>query len=204
MKTIKLITLGVVVLLSTVLFGTTAQAQSCTDVLSRMAQGELKDHLLIECINKQKTVSPSVTNSVVDTLQHPDKVAQVAKKYATAAGIMAKEVGMATNEFIKTDAGKIATAAIVWTIFGEDLRGLIFSPIIALCIFLLWRAITRKIVSGEYVEIPSNSWFSKAETKTVWKTTSWYHMREMEAVWLVLFSLAAGSGIVLVLCTGLL
>ena len=45
--------------------------------------------------------------------------AEIAKGVAEAIGIAAREVGVAVDEFVKTDTGKMTVALIVWHVAGD-------------------------------------------------------------------------------------
>ena len=53
-----------------------------------------------------------------------------------AVGGAAKELGMAANEFLATDAGKLTAVALLWNYIGKDWWGIVGSSII--CPFLLF------------------------------------------------------------------
>lgn len=80
--------------------------------------------------------------------------AQVAKSIAEAVGIAAREVGVATNEFIKTDAGKITIFFVAWHVFGEDIKGVVFGiPLAIFAVWLFFALLHRIRKTGEFVTV---------------------------------------------------
>lgn len=123
-------------------FSSLAYAGQCEDAVRGMTDKTIQQTTLATCLQAEK--ESSGTKSVaVDILSDPDKLDKIVGTYSTALGKMASDLGIAANEFIKTDAGKIATFSILYTIFGEDLRGLIFGPFLSFVIFLLWFGMYR-------------------------------------------------------------
>lgn len=195
------------ILLAAVMMAAPAMASTdCGSTLSRLSAGVMKDTMMMACIAENAKTAKAAT-SIGNTIANADmdEVASIATKYATAAGIMAREVGMATNEFIKTDAGKIATIAIVWTIFGEDLKGIIFAPLISLFLFFVGRSAMRKIIGGSWDTVTVVKWYRKEPIQSkVWTPTSWYNQSESQAGWSVTIALATGITICIILINGLL
>ncbi len=85
----------------------------------------------------------------------PDKLSQwgvVAQEWAKALGIAAKELGLAADSFLDTDAGKLTAAIIIWQVLGETLLGFVVGvPLLFIVLFLGMRTARRaKIGSIEY------------------------------------------------------
>lgn len=79
---------------------------------------QAKQNLIIEC-EKAKLTQPQQPSSV--TVEDVDKWADISQKFAGAIGIAAKEIGVSVNEFIKTPAGMITVALVIWMSIGESL-----------------------------------------------------------------------------------
>lgn len=56
-----------------------------------------------------------------ETVDKIDKWVNVGERVGKMVGGAAKELGVAANEFVKTDVGKMTAALIVWNYMGEDL-----------------------------------------------------------------------------------
>lgn len=84
--------------------------------------------------------------------------AEVAKGVAEAIGIAAREVGIAVDEFVKTDTGKLTVALIVWHVAGDDIISIVIGiPCIIFAVFL-WFAITNRTKRTGEFEIIKNRW----------------------------------------------
>ena len=99
-----------------------------------------------------KAASEPVTREEV--VAEVSEYAQVAKSIAEAVGIAAHEVGVATNEFIKTDAGKITIFFVAWHVFGEDIKGVVFGiPIAIFAVWLFFALLHRIRKTGDYTTV---------------------------------------------------
>jgi len=84
--------------------------------------------------------------------------AEIAKGVAEAIGIAAREVGVAVDEFVKTDTGKMTVALIVWHVAGDDIKGMLFGiPGILFAVWLWFTIAARLKRTGEYVTV-KNRW----------------------------------------------
>lgn len=62
-----------------------------------------------------------------------EKVLDFSEKFGKMIASTAREVGVATNEFVQTPVGMLVAALIVWNYIGQDLVQLLFGS----CIFVL-------------------------------------------------------------------
>lgn len=77
----------------------------------------------------------------------PDKMEEWAAKgtaIGRAVGIAAKELGIAANEFIQTDAGKITVVIIAWKLLGHDILHIMGGFTFFLIFTSIWFYIFRK------------------------------------------------------------
>lgn len=115
---------------------------------------------------------------------------EIANGVAEAIGTAAREIGVAANEFIKTDAGKLTVALVVWHVAGDDIKGVIFG--IPMAIFAVWFFIfmqSRIRQTGEYEE--AKGWFGS--TKRIAKKESFSDLSSDAGF--ILFVLGACSAI---------
>lgn len=174
-----------IIILIGLLMTFSASAVDC-DYIVKNQTGAVKDQMLVACLK-----ASSEADSIEKVLNDPDKVADIAKTYSSAIGIMAKEVGMAVNEFIKTDAGMIATVAVIYTVFGDDLRRMIFGIPIVLVIMFMWRKFVDTMIPKKEIK--------DKDGKITYTAVRFYDYSEGEATWYVVSSIAAGVTIVFVL-----
>ncbi|BBL19210.1 hypothetical protein KIT04_041 [Vibrio phage KIT04] len=98
-----------------------AFAGTCADQVSRISNldSATKQELIIQCeqakLESMKTITTGVSD---DTVEKLDQWSEISLKFAKAIGVAAKEVGVATNEFLQTPAGKLTAAAILWKVLS--------------------------------------------------------------------------------------
>lgn len=131
-------------------FNSFAQSAECK-IDPNWNQQKIND-TLAACKQQAETVTPEVV------AQNVSVYAEVAKGVAEAIGIAAREVGVAVDEFVKTDAGKMTIALIVWHVAGDDIKGILFGIPGILFAVWLWFAITNRLKrTGEFITI-KNRW----------------------------------------------
>lgn len=165
----------------------TAHAEvNCDQQVRNVSDDAVKNSMLIACMKANEEAAKAkggAKEAAVNLLEDPDKLERVASSYATAIGLIARDLGVAANEFIKTDAGKLATYAIIWTVFGDDVRSMAMFPISIILIMVFWHTAVR------FVSPPM---FKEDENGKVTKVRkAWTDMDDTEAGWVVGFSLAA-------------
>lgn len=75
-------------------------------------------------IQLEKCKTKNVSQKIPD-IKEIENYGEVAKGIAEAIGIAARELGIAVNEFVDTDAGKLTVALIIWHVFGGQLLSVI-------------------------------------------------------------------------------
>ena len=128
-----------------------AMAQSTTvnpcdniaEVTSQMTQNEVSTLL--------KTCRNGGTTSTI-TQKNVSKLAPAAKGIAEAIGIAAKELGIATNDFLKSPAGFLVAALLIFNFGG----GLIFCVAFSVISFLIasMTILRLRIASCEFESVP--------------------------------------------------
>jgi hypothetical protein len=59
-----------------------------------------------------------------------DKAVSVGRMLGAGIVATAREVGVAVNDFAKSDVGRIVTAVLVWKYIGHDILGVVFGSIV--------------------------------------------------------------------------
>ncbi len=97
-------------------------------------------------VAQQKAANDKGSSNVVASVT-PDSVqkwADLGKAVGVGLVATAKELGMAANDLLKTDVGKIAMALIIWNIAGKSLVGVIFGFTWLLLVIPTWVVMFRK------------------------------------------------------------
>jgi hypothetical protein len=83
-----------------------------------------------------------------------DKAVSVGRMLGAGIVATAREVGVAVNDFAKSDVGRIVTAVLVWKYIGHDILGVVFGSIVLFAGVPLGLCIARsayiKQVNKEY------------------------------------------------------
>jgi hypothetical protein len=151
------------------LFAVPAFAQVDTSGLSEAQKAELQAaaaQLRLE--NEKAQEIPAVLSDV--TLGSVERYADIGAAVATSIGAAARELGMATNDFMGTGAGQLAVFLIVYHVIGADIVGL-FVGFLIMCVatWLLVRY-TRYVRHDRTETTQTESEKGKILTNTVVKT----------------------------------
>lgn len=76
-------------------------------------------------------------SDVTATMRDYAQAGQFAKEIAEAVGILAKELGMAVDDFLHTDAGFLIAALLIWKIAGVQIIGFIIGLPLMVLIWIL-------------------------------------------------------------------
>lgn len=100
---------------------------------------QVKEAMKLAC---QQTLVDKTTkaSSLMGDLSDPDALSKygvVAQEWAKALGLAAKELGIAVDEFLDTDAGKLTAAVIIWQVAGEKILDIAIGvPLLAVLIII--------------------------------------------------------------------
>lgn len=106
-------------LLMTALLSFNAAAGSCSQQVANIGglDKATKQEMIIKC-EQAKLANINTTPEVAGVnTEKLDKWSEISLKFAKAIGVAAKEVGVATNEFLSTPAGKFTAVIIAWKVF---------------------------------------------------------------------------------------
>ena len=159
MKSIRLMA-AALALIATTAFAAPSSTAVDTSGLTEAQITELKIQALK--LQQQKDSSPvtAVTQGAQQvstaTLQEAEKWANFGKNLGTAMVSTARELGVAVNDFSKTDIGKITTAIIVYKLIGSQvthfIAGLILMFLLPSLIIGARRFMTVNNIKYEYQE----------------------------------------------------
>ncbi len=119
------------------------------------------------------------------------QAAAAAEGFAKAIGIAARELGVTVNEFLKTDAGKLAALIIVWKMIGASLVKLVMGLLIFIGGATLMRQMWNRLFTQEFqtVEYSNFGGFFKG-TKIIRVPKSFSGLRN-DGEWLALWMIVA-------------
>jgi hypothetical protein len=118
----KKVLISAVLVLSSLVALPVAAGFSCAsqiDGISGLSDQD-KQIMIVKCEQTKLNVvaTPKIGNTTVDEM---DKWSDVSLKFAKAIGVAAKEFGVAVNDFLGTDVGKLTAVFIGWQVLGEDI-----------------------------------------------------------------------------------
>lgn len=120
------------------------------------------DALMRSCQETLNAKKPESAN-LLPTKETLTAFGGVAKDVAFAIGIAARELGMATNEFLATPAGMLVALLIIWKVFGVQMIGL---AMIAIIITIgLW--VVRRVLIESRDTIEVRGLFGTQKSKVV-------------------------------------
>lgn len=122
----------------------------------------------LELAKKANTVVAGATD-IASQITNPEALTewgQVATEFAKALGLAARELGIATNDFLQTPAGMLTASLIIWHVAGESLLGVFIG--VPLLIFWLWTCLRlwRKAMIKETHYTTMKTWYG-AEKRVV-------------------------------------
>lgn len=158
---------------------------------------ELQCEKAKEALKKKAVEStPAVVESVASvgaavkeavSPEHLSTYGEVAKQFAEAIGIAATKLGMSINDFLKTPAGMIVLAVIVWKVFGHFLMMLLGIGVVIYAGRKVVLAIAFKSREVELVEGKLRTY--KKITKRYY---TWKEMEETQALCACIVTIVSG------------
>lgn len=121
-----------------------------------------------------------------------------AKEIAESITIVAKGLGVAIDEFIDTDAGKITLVLIIWELAGEKIIAIVFAVIFIIMLSRLLKLFLNIILTDKFEEKTRKTIFGniKKYNARIYKTSS--QISED------CYGAAAGSIIIFIVISGVL
>lgn len=151
-------------------------AAGCSDIhVTGMEKADL-EQLRLECQKKQAAKAAQEVTGVLTPEQTELEIkkwtqyGQFASEIAQAIGVLAKELNMAVNEFLTTDAGKLAAGMLLWKVFGDDVVGIgdAFLGLVLLCLlYKVTRFAINRLWPRDYEERKKKIFFGLLGEKTV-------------------------------------
>jgi hypothetical protein len=133
-----------------------AQAQSID--LSTLPEAQRKAvlaELAKSSGNAAAPAAPAVAPSAADKelINHAREWAGLGQAVGSGIVAAAKELGMAANDFAKTDLGKITVAVLLWKYLGAQVVGVVFGTFILVAgLSFGWHIVRCAVVMSETVE----------------------------------------------------
>jgi hypothetical protein len=136
-----------------------AQQSSCDQIAIRGLSDTKIQEMRLTCqqmlLDATQTVLP--TSTITENLTDPNKLSEwgvVAQEWAKALGLAAKELGLAVDGFLDTDAGKLTAVVIIWHVMGEQIVGMAFGIPLLIATIVIGLKLARRwrIKQVEYGE----------------------------------------------------
>lgn len=152
-----------------------------------------KRALIVQCeqtkLEAQKKI---VTEAVADNtptsekvLNTMDRVSNIAKQFAEAIGIAAKELGVAVNEFITTPAGIITILFIVYQMAGNTIIYILLAGFALTFIMNRLTQFIRTVLVEDYETETYKNFLGQEKTRKVPKFTPWKNLYDGQAFWVI-------------------
>lgn len=136
--------------------------------LSDVTKQELKISCQQEILKSKQAIGNPLAG--VD-VSNPEKLSQwglVAQEWARALGIAAKELGIAVDEFLDTDAGKLTAIIIIWQVAGEAILGFVVGiPLLIIVMVVGLRTARRAKIKRIIYSEEDKNWRGKPVVKEI-------------------------------------
>lgn len=169
---------------------------------SGLTDAQVAELKAIAAANIAKTVKASTENHDVGTTlgiaaTWGTQAAAAAEGFAKAIGIAAKELNVSVNEFLQTDAGKLAAIVIIWKIAGVGLLKIIYGTFFITVGCVAIRLIYTRLFTAGYQEVEySIFWGAFKGTKMVRVPKSFSNLQN-DGEWLAFWVLLGVTAITL-------
>lgn len=81
------------------------------------------------------------------------QAAAAAEGFAKALGIAAKELNVTINDFLKSDAGKLTAAVIIWKVAGASILKMLYGTLFLTVGLTMVRVLYLRLFTAEYVKV---------------------------------------------------
>lgn len=151
---------------ATVMFSTVAQAQTPSGIdLCSASLSQLSELSSNQIASLSTACEGAATN--IPSADEVNKYAEIASAVAQAIGVAAKELGVAVNEFLATDAGLLVAVLIVWNIAGAAVFKIFVAIPVALLMWLLILRFIQKQFIQRYEKVIRKTLFGNEKEKIV-------------------------------------
>lgn len=116
---------------------------------------EVRQQLKVQC-EQMKLASTKAGSKVIPGVdaETVGQWAQISQEFAKAIGLAAREIGVSVNEFIRTPAGMITVAVILWVSLGKSLVLLAMLPMV----WVFTGIILRRLWFSHYDTVERGFW----------------------------------------------
>lgn len=115
------------------------------------------------------------------------QAAQAAEGFAKALGIAAKELNITINDFLKSDAGKLTAAVIIWKIAGPAFIHAMYGILFVTIGLILSRVLYLRLFTKGYEKVTYNRFFGMFKGEKMVRIPKTIHELENDGEWLVLW-----------------
>ncbi|AJF40800.1 hypothetical protein AVV29_gp032 [Vibrio phage phi 3] len=152
MKVLSKVILAVTLVISSGLAMANTNQGGCATRINGISglDAQTKQTMIVAC-EQAKLSSPETPQTDV-TVEKISKYAEASKGFAEALGVAARELGVATNEFIATPAGKLTVGIVMWKVLGEDIQAWVSFLLFIIIGGVATRALVNKVSIDHYEE----------------------------------------------------
>lgn len=169
------------------LFAVSALANIDTRGLPEQQIAELKSIAARAAADNAAEKRSGVTLAQVSefTTKWGEQTSVAAEGFARALGVAAKELGVAANEFLSTDAGKLTALVIIWKVAGTSILSLIYAIFVLVVGLSVARVIYRRLFIKEYTTVETVYLFGLIKTTRQRPVVKGFHQLSSEGEWVM-------------------
>lgn len=98
-----------------------------------------------------KPITPEKALTLASTWGN--QAAAAAEGFAKAIGIAARELGVTVNDFLKTDAGKLTAALIIWKVAGATIIHMLYGIVFVTVGLFFMRTMYLRLFTARYEKV---------------------------------------------------
>lgn len=134
-----------------------ARSETVTVDTSRLTQAQLDS--LQRMVESTKSPDAQITENISRLATWGTDLAVASEGFAKALGVAARELGIAANDFLATDAGRLTAAIIIWKVLGKSLVALAIGTLLLVISIGFYFKVVQRCIVSEYTYKPRSLLF---------------------------------------------
>lgn len=134
-----------------------ARSETITVDTSKLTQAQMDS--LQRMVESTKSPDAQITENISRLATWGTDLAVASEGFAKALGIAARELGIAANDFLATDAGRLTAAIIIWKVLGKGLVALVIGTLLLVISIGIYFKVVQRCMVSEYTYKPRSLLF---------------------------------------------
>jgi hypothetical protein len=134
-----------------------ARSETITVDTSKLTQAQVDS--LQRMVESTKSPDAQITENISRLATWGTDLAVASEGFAKALGVAARELGIAANDFLATDAGRLTAAIIIWKVLGKSLVALVIGTLLLVISIGFYFNVVQRCMVSEYTYKPRSLLF---------------------------------------------